>query len=271
MPELPEVEITRQGILPYVKGKKVTRIIVRNRRLRWPLPHSLNKELPEQIITDVQRRAKYLLFTAGTGTMLIHLGMSGSLSIVSNKVPAKKHDHMDIYFNNRKILRFNDPRRFGSVLWTRRPPEQHRLLKFLGPEPLSEAFHAEYLYRLSRKRKVAIKNLIMNSRVVVGVGNIYASEALFLAGINPKRTAAAISMARCGRLVGAIQSVLESALKSGGSTLKNFVAPNGQAGYFQHHFQVYGKAGQPCVQCGEPIKQVTIGQRSTCYCTHCQK
>ena len=202
---------------------------------------------------------------------MLFRSMSGSLRIVRADEPAGKHDHMDICFGQKTILRFNDPRRFGSVLWTRKPAEQHKLLASLGPEPLSEEFHADYLYTLSRRRKVAAKNFIMNSHIVVGVGNIYASEALFLAGIHPGRQAGKISRERYTSLVNAIRDVLNAALLSGGSTLKDFVTPDGQPGYFQHHFRVYGKTGEPCGACNKPIRQITLGQRSTFYCPSCQR
>jgi len=271
MPELPEVETTRLGILPHIRKQKVTQVIIRNRRLRWPIPYNLNRELPEHVVDNVQRRAKYLLFHTDAGTMIVHLGMSGSLSIVSSNKPASKHDHMDIYFGNRKILRLTDPRRFGSVLWTKQPPERHKLLRGLGPEPLSDNFNADYLYQLSRGRRVAVKNFIMNSHIVVGIGNIYASEALYLGGINPKRAAKNISLQRYKHLVTAIRTVLNAALESGGSTLRDFSTPDGKPGYFQHHFKVYGKTGLACEKCKHLIRQITLGQRSTFYCPHCQK
>lgn len=271
MPELPEVETTRLGILPYIKGKQIRHITVRERRLRWPVPRTLNKTLTGQTINDVLRRGKYLLFKTDIGTLILHLGMSGSLRICTSKEPATKHDHFDICLNNNKCLRLNDPRRFGCVLWTTQATEKHKLLKSLGPEPFDDSFNADYLYQRSRKRKLAIKNFIMDAHVVVGVGNIYASESLFLAGINPKRAAGNISLARYERLVSTIKEVLTAALNAGGSTLKDFTAPNGKPGYFQHHFKVYGKTGLACENCNSAIHQITLGQRSTFYCPSCQR
>lgn len=271
MPELPEVEITRLGILPYIEGKQIRHITIRERRLRWPIPKTLNTTLKGQTINAVLRRGKYLLFKTDIGTLILHLGMSGSLRICTSKDPVGRHDHLDICLDNNKCLRLNDPRRFGCVLWTRQAADKHRLLKYLGPEPFGDQFNAGYLYQLSGKRRLAVKNFIMNSRVVVGVGNIYASEALFLAAINPKRAAGKISMARYERLVTAIKDVLTAALNSGGSTLKDFIAPDGQPGYFQHHFRVYGKTGLACENCNNAIRKITLGQRSTFYCPSCQR
>lgn len=271
MPELPEVETTRQGILPYCKQQIVTDVVIRNRRLRWPISSSLRKQLSGQLINDVQRRAKYLLFITDSGTLILHLGMSGSLRISNSKEEVQKHDHVDILLSNKKILRFNDPRRFGSLHWTRQPTEKHKLLCSLGPEPLEDLFTAQYLYEKSRKRKVAVKNFIMNSHVVVGVGNIYASESLYIAGIHPKRMASKISSKRYELLVVAIREVLSAAIDAGGSTLNDFIKPDGQPGYFQHHFRVYGKTGTTCEQCGREILQDTLGQRSTFYCGSCQR
>ena len=243
---------------------------MRNYSLRWPVARSLPGRLAGEQIKQVTRRAKYLLFETTHGTLILHLGMSGSLRITGIDDPAGKHDHVDIILSNRKVLRFNDPRRFGSLHWSQQPPDKHRLLKDLGPEPLGEEFTARYLYDCSRRRKIAIKNLIMNSKVVVGVGNIYASEALYLAGIHPSRAASAISLTRYTKLVATIRQVLLAAINAGGSTLNDFTQPDGKPGYFQHHFRVYGKTGQPCEQCGYPISQLTIGQRSTFYCKKCQ-
>jgi len=270
MPELPEVETTRQGILPYCQQQTITNVIIRNRHLRWPIASSLASQLRHQRINDIQRRAKYLLFTTDDGTLILHLGMSGSLRISNKDEAIQKHDHVDIILSNKNVLRFNDPRRFGSLHWTRQAIEKHKLFRALGLEPLGSQFTAQYLYSISRNRKVAIKNFIMNSHVVVGVGNIYASESLHLAGIHPGRAASRISLQRYEKLTVAIQETLQAAIESGGSTLNDFIKPDGQPGYFQHHFQVYGKTGQPCEQCGQPISQINLGQRSTFYCKTCQ-
>jgi len=271
VPELPEVETTRRGILPHINGKTVTQINIRERRLRWPVPTVLSQRLAQQTLVDIQRRAKYLLFSFANGTMMLHLGMSGSLRICDPAEEFRKHDHVEIVFDNKFSLRFHDPRRFGSIHWIKDEPLEHELLCNLGPEPLSRQFTADYLYQLSRKRKVAIKQFIMNSHIVVGVGNIYASEALFLAGINPKRSAGKISLERYKLLVDAIKKILRRSIKQGGTTLRDFLHSDGQPGYFKQQLNVYDRKGEPCKQCGTPIKQFTQGQRSTFYCSHCQK
>jgi len=270
MPELPEVETSRRGIAPHILQQRVTGVQLRQRQLRWPIPAKIKTLLPGQRINSVERRGKYLLLGTDAGTLIIHLGMSGSLRIVDQNTPPQKHDHVDIEFANHKILRLRDPRRFGAVLWTSRPVEQHKLIKQLGPEPLSDAFNGDYLQHQARGRKVSIKNFIMNSHVVVGVGNIYASEALFLAGINPKRSAARISLARYRLLAECIKDVLTRAIEQGGTTLRDFTGEDGKPGYFQQTLNVYGRAGMPCRQCQLPIKQIRQQQRSSFYCTHCQ-
>lgn len=270
MPELPEVETTRRGISPHILNQTIADIVVRQPQLRWPIPSKIKQLLAGQLITDVQRRGKYLLLITAKGTLIIHLGMSGSLRIVDRDSPAEKHDHFDIRFGNNKVLRLRDPRRFGAVLWTSRPIQQHTLIEQLGPEPLEDDFNAEYLHRVSRGRRVAIKTFIMNSHVVVGVGNIYANEALFLAGINPRRSASRISLARYELLVAAIKKVLLRAIEQGGTTLRDFVREDGQPGYFQQTLSVYGRGGEPCPQCLLPIKQIRQQQRSSYYCPHCQ-
>ena len=218
MPELPEVETTRRGILPHALGEKVTAVEVRNPRLRWPIPEELQRFLPGATILDVQRRGKYLLFRTDAGTLISHLGMSGSLRVLTGAEPARKHDHVDIFLASGKILRYNDPRRFGCMLWTLADPYQHELLCHLGPEPLEQGFDADYLFRLSRGRKAALKTFIMDSRVVVGVGNIYANESLFLAGLRPGRAAGRVSRPRYALLVEAIRQVLSAAVSQGGTT-----------------------------------------------------
>ncbi len=271
MPELPEVETTCQGIAPYSTGQRVTQMLVRERRLRWPIPLELEASFTNQVIVEVQRRGKYLLFRTAQGTLLMHLGMSGSLQILRQKLPAQKHDHVDIWLANGTCLRFTDPRRFGALLWTSALPEHHPLLCNLGPEPLEADFTAEYLYGLAQNRKVSVKLFIMASRVVVGVGNIYANEALFLAGIHPLRAAGRISLRRYDGLVAAIRQVLRAAIAQGGTTLRDFLNSEGKAGYFQQSLRVYGRSHQPCLTCGHPIQSRRVGQRSTYYCSHCQR
>lgn len=271
MPELPEVETTRRGILPHIKNHSVKQVVVRNRQLRWPIPASLAKQLENEKILDVERRGKYLLLITARGSIIIHLGMSGSLRITDSKTPAEKHDHLDIVFSNGNILRYRDPRKFGCVLWTSKDPGQHKLLKNLGPEPLSDDFNAEYFVNACAERKQAIKQLVMNSQIVPGVGNIYANEALFMAGIHPKRAAGKISAARLDKLVQAIKQVLARAITQGGTTLRDFTQAEGQPGYFAQELQVYGRAGQACPNCQQTIRQTVLGQRSAFYCAHCQK
>ena len=270
MPELPEVETPRRGISPHIKGQTIKTIVIRDARLRWPVPASIKKLLPGQRIQNVKRRGKYLLLNTEVGTLIIHLGMSGSLRIVTAAAPVQKHDHVDIVFANHKILRLRDPRRFGAVLFTRRDPLQHKLLAGLGPEPLSDAFNAEYLYAKSRQRKVAVKSLLMDSKIVVGVGNIYANEALFLAGIHPKKSAGKLTRPQCARLTKAVKKTLTMAIKAGGTTLRDFTRSDGQPGYFRLSLKLYGKQGEPCPRCHKPISHAVIGQRASYYCTHCQ-
>ncbi|MEJ2115186.1 MAG: bifunctional DNA-formamidopyrimidine glycosylase/DNA-(apurinic or apyrimidinic site) lyase, partial [Gammaproteobacteria bacterium] len=245
MPELPEVETTRRGITPYVKKQRVDNVVIHQASLRWPVPRNLKRNLQDQTIKDIQRRAKYLLFETDTGYLIVHLGMSGSLRMVDNKIAAKKHDHVDIVFN-KKTLRFHDPRRFGSMLWTKQNPLQHKLLKSLGPEPLSDEFTGIYLHQLAQGKKVNVKNFIMNSHIVVGVGNIYASESLFLSGIHPQRAAGNISLKRYETLTENIKQVLCDAIELGGTTLRDFVREDGKPGYFANKLNVYKQAGMPC-------------------------
>ncbi len=270
MPELPEVETSRRGIAPWVVDREVRGVVVRDRRLRWPVPGEIDRMLPGQVIQSLTRRAKYLLFETNAGTAMLHLGMSGSLRIIDADEPAGKHDHVDILFDSGKALRFRDPRRFGSLLWTEKPRE-HSLLRYLGPEPLSPEFDGDYLWRKARGRRVGIKQFIMNSTVVVGVGNIYASEALFLAGIHPKRRADRISSLRMASLADAIRTVLRKAIAAGGTTLRDFHGGNGEPGYFRQKLEVYGRDGEPCRRCDRAISVVVLGQRSTFYCKACQR
>ena len=271
MPELPEVETTCRGIAPHIENNTITKIIVRNRSLRWPIPTGLNKKLATQKINSVTRRAKYVLINTDTGSLIIHLGMSGSLRILSSDEAIDKHDHFEIQFKDGLCLRLRDPRRFGCVLWERNDPLEHKLLINLGPEPLDKAFNAELLFEKSRKRKTTIKQFIMDAKVVVGVGNIYASESLFLSGINPKRLAGKITKKNAQDLSVAIKKILKQAIKQGGTTLKDFRSSDGKPGYFQQKLKVYDRKGEPCVKCKKPIKCTTLGQRSTFYCSTCQK
>jgi formamidopyrimidine-DNA glycosylase len=271
MPELPEVETTRRGIEPHVLHKTIRHIRVRQPHLRWPVPKSINTQFKDQQFHSIQRRGKYLLLRTDTWSMIIHLGMSGSLRVLPCETPLEKHDHVEIQFDDNNCLRLRDPRRFGAVLSTRQDPLEHELLINLGVEPLSGDLTAGYLYQLSRKRKTAIKNFIMDSHIVVGVGNIYASEALYLAGIHPLRKAGDISLARFEKLVTAIKKVLNNAIEAGGTTLRDFTNHQGEPGYFALKLHVYGKQHEPCEQCGKPITMKRIGQRSSFYCTHCQK
>jgi len=270
MPELPEVETTRRGIEPHLLDRRIDRVVIRNPKLRWPVPPSLPRRLEGRSIRNVGRRAKYLLLDTGEGTLILHLGMSGSLRLTTPDTPLKKHDHFILRLSSGMELRLHDPRRFGAVLWHEGETGLHPLLADLGPEPLLDEFNAEYLYRSCRGRKTTIKQHIMNGRVVVGVGNIYASEALFLAGIHPKRAAGRISRARIATLADSIKAVLASAIEQGGTTLRDFVHADGEPGYFSLQLKVYGKTGEPCDSCGNPIRESLIGQRSTFYCSRCQ-
>lgn len=274
MPELPEVETTRLGILPHIENQRVSRVVLRQRQLRWPISAKLESDLAGQLIRHVARRGKYLLLATDVGTLIIHLGMSGSLRIVDgalNTHPPGKHDHVDIEFGNALILRFTDPRRFGCVLWQTGPVAEHPLLRALGPEPLEELFDADYLHARSRGRSAPVKAFIMDSRIVVGVGNIYANEALFMAGISPRRAAGKIARARYVLLVASIRKVLSDAIAVGGTTLRDFTNSSGEPGYFKQSLRVYGRGGLPCLQCQYDLTEIRLGQRSTVYCTHCQK
>lgn len=270
MPELPEVETTRRGIAPHLEGHTVSDVVVRQPRLRWPVPRGLRKTLAGRELMLVERRAKYLLLRFAAGTLIIHLGMSGSLRVLPADTPPEPHDHLDIVFGP-ICLRLRDPRRFGAVLWHRGDLTSHPLIAHLGPEPLSNAFDTDHLARAARGRKLAIKQLIMDGKVVVGVGNIYANEALYRAGIHPLRAAGRIGRARLERLVAAIKAVLAAAIEQGGTTLRDFQREDGRPGYFAQELAVYGRAGLPCPGCGAPLKEVRVGQRSTVYCSHCQR
>ncbi len=270
MPELPEVETTRRGIAPHLLGQTIERVVVRDRRLRWPIPEDLDVRLSGQRIEAVERRAKYLLIRVQSGTLIAHLGMSGSLRLVPAELPAAKHEHVDILLGSGQALRYTDPRRFGALLWSQLPL-QHPLLASLGPEPLDEGFDGRRLYELSRGRSMAVKPFIMDNAVVVGVGNIYASEALFAAGIDPRRPAGGISRARYERLAAEIKRILAMAIERGGTTLRDFVGGDGKPGYFQQELFVYGRGGAFCKQCGSTLREVRLGQRASVYCGRCQR
>jgi len=272
MPELPEVETTRRGIAPLVSGQKVRAVIVRQPRLRQRVPvKRLQAELPGWRIERVERRAKYLLLGTGNGTLLIHLGMSGSLRVLPENEPPGPHDHVDVRFGAGRCLRLRDPRRFGLVLWTRRDPLRHPLLRDLGPEPFDSAFDGAYLHRHASGRRIAVKSYLMDGRIVVGVGNIYASEALFRAGIDPRRAAGRIAAARYERLAGAVREVLAEAIEAGVTTLRDFSGSDGRPGYFQMRLAVYGRADEPCPVCATLLRTVRLGQRSTFFCSRCQR
>ncbi len=277
MPELPEVEVTRRGVAPHIEGRAVREVVLRRAGLRWPFPAALHEILLDRTVLATGRRGKYLLVEFEHGTLIIHLGMSGHLRVLPPGVPVQKHDHIDLVVDGPdgpQILRMTDPRRFGAVLW--HPKEEgeldtHLLLRGLGVEPLGPGFTGELLYRKTRGRSVAVKSALLAGDIVVGVGNIYCSESLFRAGINPKTPAGRIGPARYEKLAQAIRDVLAEAIVQGGSTLRDFIAVNGQSGYFQNTYFVYDRAGLPCRVCGAPIRQVKQGQRSTFYCVNCQK
>jgi formamidopyrimidine-DNA glycosylase len=270
MPELPEVETTLRGIQPYVQSQTVTKVIIRHYGLRWPIPKNLIDRLTGQTIHRVERRAKYLLLYCDNGTLVIHLGMSGRLSVLDTGIDHQKHDHVDIELNNGFVLRFTDTRRFGAVLWTEDDPLQHSLINHLGPEPLSTDFTYDYLQAAIKNRTVAIKTAIMNGEIVVGVGNIYANEALHLSGIHPKKPANKVNTEQLKTLVTNIKFVLEKAIKAGGTTLKDFRQSDGTAGYFAQELHVYGRNGQKCDHCEGIIEVEKLAQRATYYCPLCQ-
>jgi formamidopyrimidine-DNA glycosylase len=270
LPELPEVETTRRGLIPHVRRRRIAALRVFEPRLRWRVPRDLPGKVAGQRIVRVGRRAKYLLLGLESGTLLLHLGMSGNVRVVPSATPRVAHDHFDLVLDSGLTLRFNDPRRFGSLLYTGGAADEHPLLAHLGPEPLSAAFDADYLYRITRRRRVAIKQLLMNSRLVVGVGNIYASEALFRARLRPGRAARTLSRSDAARLVRAVRAVLRQAIRSGGTTLRDYLGADGAPGYFRQRLYVYERRGRPCRRCGTPIRAMTQGQRSTYYCPSCQ-
>ena len=271
MPELPEVETTRRGIASAITGRQIAGLQLRERRLRWPVPAIMSARLTGARLDSVERRAKYLLLNTERGTALLHLGMSGSLRLCPKDEEPGLHDHFDLLFDGKLLLRFNDPRRFGSFLWAGRAPEKHRLIRNLGPEPLGDSFSGEYLYSISRGRRLAIQSFIMNGTVVVGVGNIYASESLYRSGIHPRRQAGRISLARMNTLADSIREVLSQAIHAGGTTLRDFYGGDGQPGYFQRELLVYGRGNEPCEKCGGPIREALVAQRSTFWCPQCQR
>ena len=271
MPELPEVETARRGIAPHLIDQRVADVIVRQRQLRWPVPKALVKALPGQILRAVERRAKYILLRTDIGTVIIHLGMSGSLRVLTCHTAPQKADHVDIALANGQCLRLRDPRRFGCVLWTTGDPAQHRLLKNLGPEPLGEEFSGDSLYTTSRRRKIAVRDFLLNGSVVAGIGNIYANECLFLAKVRPQHAAGRLSRAQYQQLAAAIRKTLEKAIRAGGTTLRDFQNADGRPGYFQQALRVYGRNGEPCTHCGTPIRVLKLGQRSAYYCPQCQQ
>ncbi|MGR5076956.1 bifunctional DNA-formamidopyrimidine glycosylase/DNA-(apurinic or apyrimidinic site) lyase [Photobacterium swingsii] len=268
MPELPEVEVSRMGISPHVTGQTVSSITIRNPKLRWPIPEAITA-IEGQVITQVTRRAKYLLLHTAVGTAIVHLGMSGSLRVLPAATPPDKHDHVDLVLASGEMLRYNDPRRFGAWLWADLN-ELHQVLTKLGPEPLEAEFDADYLFEKAQGRRTVVKQFIMDNHIVVGVGNIYANEALFSAKISPQRPASKLTKAEVTKLVAEIKSVLAFAIEQGGTTLKDFKNADGKPGYFAQELQVYGKGGQACPRCDAPLNQIKIGQRATFYCSECQ-
>jgi formamidopyrimidine-DNA glycosylase len=270
MPELPEVETTRRGVAPHVERQKVTAVRIYDRRLRWPVPRDLPRRLVGRVVDRVDRRSKYLLFRLGADTLIVHFGMTGSLRVFAAAPARQAHDHIDLEFANGVVLRYHDPRRFGAMLWWPGTGAEHPLLAALGPEPLSPAFDAAYLFASTRGRSTGIKLALMDNRLVVGAGNIYANEALFRAGIRPTRAANRLSRERMGRLVVAVRQTLTEAIAKGGSTLRDYVDSEGEPGYFQLEYNVYGREGLPCRVCGEPIRATRQGGRATYYCRRCQ-
>ena len=270
MPELPEVETTRRGLLPHVQGQRISGVLLRRPDLRWPIPSEVSDHLPGQRIDSIRRRAKYLLLDTAAGSALLHLGMSGSLRVLPVSTPVRAHDHVDISLGNERVLRFNDPRRFGCLLW-QPPGETHPLLAKLGPEPLEDDFDGDALFARSRGRSAPVKTFLMDQAVVVGVGNIYAAEALFMAGISPLRAAGSISRRRYQGLADAVKAILAHAIERGGTTLRDFISPDGAPGYFEQELLVYGRGGLPCKRCGRVLKEGLIGQRTSVWCAHCQR
>lgn len=271
MPELPEVETTCRGLRPRVVDRLISAVRIRAPRLRWPVPRQLGYIIRETRIRAVDRRAKYLLIRTDVGTLILHLGMSGSLRVVPAENPPGPYDHFEIVFTDGNCLRLRDPRRFGCVLWTTKDPGRHPLLSALGPEPLSDALSGGYLYTRSMGRTTNVKSFIMNAGIIAGIGNIYANEALFAAGIHPQRRAGRISLQRYSRLAGSIKTILERAIQAGGTTLRDFSREDGNPGYFQQQLQVYGRDGASCPRCQGPIRRRMVTQRSSYFCPRCQR
>ena len=271
MPELPEVESTRRDLEREVVGCTIANVEVRDRRLRWPVPADLPRKLAGRTIRGVRRRAKYLLMEAGNGTALVHLGMSGSLRLFDAPAMPRSHDHIDVILDDGRCVRYRDPRRFGCWLWTERDPLRHRLLAHLGPEPLESEFDGAWLHARLRGRTAPIKNLLMDSRIVAGVGNIYANEALYVASIDPRRAGGRISRRRIDSLVGAVRQVLSVAVEAGGTTLRDYARTDGAEGGFAGRLSTYGRHGEPCPRCAAPIARTVLGQRTTWYCRRCQR
>lgn len=271
MPELPEVETTRRGLGRHLRGRHIRAVQVHDHRLRWPVTPQLDALLRGQQVRSIERRAKYLLLRCTSGTLIVHLGMSGNLRVVPEPTARLPHDHVELHLDSGSTLRFNDPRRFGCFLYTTEAPRTHKLLRGLAPEPLAAGFDGAYLHRVTRGRRVAIKTLLLNGRLVTGVGNIYASEALFRARLRPQRAARTLTLAQCRQLAAAIRTVLRSAIRAGGTTLRDYLSADGMPGYFRQKLYVYERAALPCRRCRTPIRQLTQGQRSTYYCPQCQK
>ncbi len=270
MPELPEVETTRRGLAPHLEGRRITGVTLRRPDLRWPIPPQVKRLLSGEVITGIRRRAKYLLLDTAPGSALLHLGMSGSLRVLPADTAVGTHDHVDIGLDSGRVLRFNDPRRFGCLLW-QPAGETHALLSNLGPEPLSDDFDGDYLHALSRGRRASVKTFLMDQAVVVGVGNIYAAESLFRAGIAPVRPAGRVSRAHYDALVAAVKHILAHAIRRGGTTLRDFTSPDGVPGYFEQELFVYGREGEPCKVCGQPLRGRRLGNRATAWCRACQR
>lgn len=272
MPELPEVETVRRGLDPHWRGRRIERLLVRETRLRWPVPADLARHVDRRRVESIGRRGKYLIVTLDSGDRLIlHLGMSGRIFVLDAKHPLVKHDHVDFVLDSGSVVRFHDPRRFGALLLWRAGEPGHPLLDGMGPEPFTDAFDGEYLYQRSRGRSAAVKSFVMDGSIVVGAGNIYAAESLFRSGIRPTRAAGKLTRAECARLVETIRTVLSEAIELGGTTLRDFAGADGGSGYFQQSLFVYGREGEPCLRCGTPIKCIVIGTRQSCYCPRCQK
>ena len=279
MPELPEVETTKNGVLPHVQHKTIQKVIIRQPQLRWPIPSDLPYRLNRAVLCDIQRRAKYLLCHFGLAaasddnktTLLIHLGMSGSLRVVDKNAIVHKHDHVDFVFVDGTTLRYRDPRRFGSILWGDESDCEHTLLANLGLEPLTEEFCGEYLWSRSRQRRVAVKQFVMDQKIVTGIGNIYATEALFIAGIRPDKSCGKVSKADYNAFATAVKHILKRAIAQGGTTLRDFVGGDGKSGYFKQELLVYGRSGEPCTTCGSILKDIKISNRTSTYCGACQK